>query len=600
MRILVFSPFSGIWEFASLEGRVAAALAEAGHEVVFVTCGGLFRRHCLVMAAQRLPADADAARRAAVCEDCRSRADALRRRQRLSGGDVIDMVDPEVREDAARAVDGVDLDTALALRVDGFPVGRRALYPFLALKKKDSLDLSGAELAEYRDQLYNTILAVRATGALLDQYRPDAVLTYSSTYSIVAACLEVARARGVKDYFIEASGGMGSRQFRAILARSSIVSWYAALRSAWTRVAELPAAPGDMQLVTEHMLHLFGARSVFVYSASARPGAFDVRAAVGAGPEQRILLATMSSYDEWFAAEEAGIMPKHASAFSTQIEWVSTLFEMLRRRSDLFVVLRVHPREFPNQRDSAYSAHALRLLEVLKSTPANCFVNWPDQKLSLYDLAKGVDVVLNAWSSAGKELGLLGLPVVEWAPDVLLYPPDSRYVAQRADEYEACIDRALADGWQAGQVRRMYRWCALEYGAASFRTDLPTPPDAATVRFVRRLARAIHRRISPVSAACVTLRRPIDPAEANRLSAAIETGEGTLADGKARMVGEDCGAAHAAEEAALRGEAGRLVMALFGAMEGPGGGIKAGLAALAAGQPRASDQHLESEVRRMA
>ena len=58
MRLLFFSPFSGIWEFATLEGRIAAALAIEGHEIVFITCAGLFHRHCLVMAAQGLPPEA--------------------------------------------------------------------------------------------------------------------------------------------------------------------------------------------------------------------------------------------------------------------------------------------------------------------------------------------------------------------------------------------------------------------------------------------------------------------------------------------------------------------------------------------------------------
>src|SRR4029453_5507198 len=51
----------------------------------------------------------------------------------------------------------------------------------------------------------------------------------------------------------------------------------------------------------------------------------------GARGGQKVLLATMSSYDEWFAAEEAGLMPPHESAFTSQIEWVGSLFEMLRR-----------------------------------------------------------------------------------------------------------------------------------------------------------------------------------------------------------------------------------------------------------------------------
>jgi hypothetical protein len=594
MRILFFSPFSGIWEFAALEGRVAAALARAGHHVVFVTCGGLFQRHCLVMAAHGLPPDAAPAARAAVCRDCTLHAGALRGQPGLEGVELTRVLAAAERGDVERLIEGLDEQSALALEVDSIPVGRRALYPFLALKKKDRLDLSAAEWAEYRDQLQNTVLAVRSAQVLIDRHRPDAVVSYSSTYSVVAACLEVARLRGIKDYFIEASGGMGSRHYRAILARGGIAAWYAALRERWEQVADRPAEPAHMHLVTEHMLHLFGARSVFVYSASAQSGSFDARARLGASPGQRVLLATMSSYDEWFAAEQAGLMPVHQSAFASQIEWVGMLFEMLRRRPELFLVLRVHPREFPNRRDTTYSAHARRLLEVLQDIPSNCHVNWPDQKLSLYDLAKDVDVVLNAWSSAGKELTLLGLPVVEWAPDVLLYPPEPRYVARGVEEYEACIDRALADGWSAARVRRMYRWCAMEYGAATFESAPPPGSQWGAARFSRRAVGALHRRLSPLGADRAMLRRPLAVAACRRISEAIAAGANTLAHLDA------AGAAGPGIEArALRREAGRLVDGLFGALDGPGGALKDALVDLAQGRTAEGSAGLH-EVRRVA
>ncbi len=594
MRLMFFSPFSGIWEFATLEGRIAAALTAEGHDIVFVTCGGLFHRHCLVMAAQGLPADATRERRELVCADCRLHAAALREQSGLHGEELIATLGAEMRAEVEQLISGLDAQSALALEIDGIPVGRRALYPFLALKKKDQLVLSESEWSEYRDQLCNTILAVRAAQKLLDRHQPDAVVSYSSTYSIVAACLEVARRRGVKDYFIEASGGLGSRQYRAILARGSIVAWYFALRELWPQVQEEPARPEHMHLVTEHMLHLFGARSVFVYSASAGSGSFDARAALGARPGQKVLLATMSSYDEWFAAEEAGLMPPHESAFTSQIEWVGSLFEMLRRRADLFLVLRVHPREFPNRRDASYSAHSRRLLDVLHTIPDNCHVNWPDQKLSLYDLAKDVDVILNAWSSAGKELTLLGLPVVEWAPDVLLYPPDPRYVARRATEYEACIDRALADGWSAERVRRMYRWCALEYGAATFQTAAPPEAELRAARFGRRVVRALHRRLSPIGADRAMLRQELPRGSGARLAQAIAAGLSTLAHHRAGTA-----ATTEVETSVLAHEVGRLVVGLFGALDGPGGALKQALVELSRSGVRTSPS-ASPEIRRVA
>jgi hypothetical protein len=224
---------------------------------------------------------------------------------------------------------------------------------------------------------------------------------------------------------------------------------------------------------------------------------------------------------------------------------------------------------------------------MLKMKPDNCYVNWPDQNLSLYDLVKDVDVVLNAWSSAGKELTLLGLPVVEWAPDVLLYPPDARYVAYRASEYETCVDRALADGWRADRVRRMYRWCALEYGAATFETASPPAPQAPGIQFGRRVVRAIHRRVSPIGADRAMLRgQPLSTGAAAQLAHTIESGASTLADSRL----DDMKASFEIEAQTLAVEVGRLVVGLFGSLEGPGGRLKEALAQLA--KARGSDASL--------
>lgn len=564
MKFLFFAPFSGVWEFAALEGRVAASLQADGHEIVFVTCGGVFDRHCVVMAAHGLAPDAALERRQRICGDCRLRARTLRQSLKLQGEVLADMLGANAIAETRRKVDSLEAQAALDLVVDGIPVGRRALYPFLALKKKDRLELSDAEWLEYRDQLCNTILAVMAAGALIEKHRPDAVVTYSSTYSIVAACLEVARSRGLKDYFMEASGGMGSRHYRAIFARGGIGMWYDELRRAWQHAADLPAPPEHLSLVTDHMLHLFGSKSVFVYSASAGAGGFDPRAVFHVRPGQRLLLATMSSYDEWFAAEEAGLLVRHRSAFESQHEWVDALLEFVAHRPDLFLVLRVHPREFPNRRDATYSEHAKRLSERLKTVPANCVINWPDQNISLYDLAKCTDVVLNAWSSAGKELGLLGIPVVEWAPDVLLYPPDPSYVARDASEYGQSIERALTDGWRGDNVRRMFRWCALEYGAATFASarpsDLPAPRGS-----ISRVVRSMQRRIAPMSVARTALRPSLESGEARRIACAVRNDDHNLTRPWIEAAsGMPTAHALVEEGVALANEVERLVLGLYG------------------------------------
>jgi len=559
MRAIFFSPFSGIREFSALEARVAFGLKRNGHEVLVVNCGSLFSQHCVVMAANGLKSDSTSAQRNLICKDCIAYGEFIQNRMGFTCEKLTDVIDPIQKQEVLALVNGLENHELLALEEDEIPVGKRALYPFLAFKKKDSLDLSESDWIEYRDQLCNTLLSLRAANLLFKLHNPDVVITYGSTYSILSVILELARNKGIKDYFIEASGGLASRSYRTLLGRGGISQWYEALRDCWIESSELPAKPEFLSLVTKHMLYLFGSKSIFVYSSSAREGNFDIRSYFGIVANQKVLLATMSSYDEWFAAEQAGILPTHKSAFDNQIHWVETLFKILRRRPDLFLIIRVHPREFPNQRDSSHAEHVVKLREVFSQAPVNCRINWPEERLSLYDLAKNVDVVLNAWSSAGKELGILGLPVVEWAPDVLLYPPDLRYVAYKADDYEDCMKRALEDGWSPNRIRALYRWLALEFGSATFKSDGEIQEHQKISKFILRVIGFIKRRILKIKPDKTLLNHEISTETCNIIVNTINHEEKTLVNVQ-KLQNIDFNV----EEKAIRDEVIKLIIGLFG------------------------------------
>ena len=554
MKLLFFAPFSGIWEHAELEARLAGALQLAGHEVTYVTCGGALKRHCVVMAGMHLAADAGPESRESVCRKCRARAKAVRRQFGLVGPDLDMYVDPQELRRIDRCVEDGNTRDLIDSQWHGVPTGRRALFPFLVYKKKDDLDLDAAQWREYRDQLHQAMVAVSAAGHLLDQHRPDCVLTYSATYSVVSTFLQVARERGVGDYFVEASGNLAHRTRRAILGRGGIIEWFAALRAAWPRFEHVPADASLLAEAGDHVVNLFGAVSPLSYSTSAGSGAAFVRDAVKAPAGAKLLLATLSSYDEWFAAESAGLALARTAAFASQLQWLDWLVGHAVQHPEYHLVIRVHPREFPNRRERSgvLSSHARKLEARFVHLPPNCFINWPSQQLSLYDLAKAADVVLNAWSSAGKEMALLGLPVVEWAPDVLLYPPEPRYCAHTPDEYAACIRRALDDGWREGNIVRMFRWCALEYGAASFimRDGASRGPSGIplVLRAARRLARA---RVD----VWIAHRDPLP-------TASVEQVRHTLAAGRPVLLREMPGAARS-EAAALAQQMRRMADALY-------------------------------------
>jgi hypothetical protein len=219
----------------------------------------------------------------------------------------------------------------------------------------------------------------------------------------------------------------------------------------------------------------------------------------GISAGQRILVATLGSYDEERAAEIVGAR-KHEKEplFASQLDWIRWLIDLLRQRHDLFLIIRVHPREFPNKRDAVLSHHALELRAAFEDLPVNVAINWPDKKLSMYDLADCADAFLNSWSSVGKEMALLGLPTVMYAPQLSFYPAELGFWGDTERTYRDAIDRALASGWSFERARYAYRWFVCDFVRATLEIGESFPKGEGSARgTVQRVVEAVDRRWLP-------------------------------------------------------------------------------------------------------
>jgi hypothetical protein len=572
MKILFFAPHSAIWVHAFPEALVAEALQQKGHEIIYVACGRALRTHCVSMSAARVTIDAPAADKDAVCDRCERNAALIRERFAFRWLTLDELLTEGDRRSAREIADRATPETFLDIHLDGVEIGRSALGTFLLQYKKISFQFSDAEWHAFKAELQNTLLAFHGVRRLLDDERPDRVMVYSPGYSVNLAVCRLAVARGIGQYYMNAGSNLTDRLQKVVLARGS--SLQRRLLGYWPRYRDKPCAPPVMRYVTDHVLEILRGRSALVYSAGrSHREAGELRSELGIPEDARVLLATMSSYDELFAAEATGLFPSdYRTPFATQLDWIKALVAWVGARKDLFLLIRVHPRELPNKRESVKSEHA-RLLEAeLSRLPANCRVNWPSDGLSLYDVMEITDVCVNSWSTAGKEMSLFGIPTVIYSPDLVFYAQDLNYVGETAEAYFRAVEQALDDGWNAEISRRLYRWQALEdfYSridiSESFQRDehhIPPLP-------VRAWNRA-RRVVDPLWREKRDARRRVAALERARLiERVLKEGHDSILD----VLSPDDfpGATHAEETAALRGELRRLMEALYPEPQAPAAG----------------------------
>jgi hypothetical protein len=463
--VVIFAPYSAIWPHALPEALVASAVKQAGAEVIYVPCDGMMIDGCAAMSAHRMSHRTPLETRKALCGMCRKRRDALSDGLRVKVVTMDSLLPQGVRDEMEVFVQRINVADIMALEVDGFKVGQIAMHETIIHFKLTALEeMTDEALADFRVKLLHVLLCLRVTQALVERLSPARIINYNTQISTNHIMMLAAEQANVSTFGLHAGGNMAKRLSSLYVFRQNLAvlykDWMFRFDREW---AQLPTTAAGVRDAAQHFSALTSGKTLWVYSPPKQKNYFDVRSHYGIAPDQKVLLATLSSYDELFSGQTLGIIAKPQLMFPTQVEWMQYLIAHVAKRPDLFLLIRVHPRELPNLRDKLHSTHAKKLAEALVNLPPNVRINWPQEGISLYDLLPQVNVGLNGWSSTGKELALMGIPVVVYTGDILFYPASLNSLACDRDDYFRRIDQVLQDGWSFERIRQVFRWLAVEY-----------------------------------------------------------------------------------------------------------------------------------------
>lgn len=465
MNILYFTPHAALWPHTAPEAYLARALSEIGHSVRYLVCGKALT-YCAPMTAKGLAPDQAGSKTAdKTCQTCGFAAGAISGVYRFPVDALGKYITADEKESlaviAAEAVKTRSLDTTYL----GVKVGYLALYEFTLFHKKMSTELTDQQWTEYGIYLENGLRALHAFSKYIEQDRPDVIMTFSPQYSNINACMHYAMNLGIRVLFNESGTNIAHR-----LGTMRVWDWkvHGLVNPALTywgdsdrnRVTEKSA-----NAVANHFEQLLAGKHFAVFS-SPMTGLTGARARWSIRADQKIALMTLSSYDEAYAALLVDGFPYSkvfSDVFHTQADWVRATLEWIKDRPDLFLIIRVHPRDFPNKRDSLRSEQSFMLEDLLDNVPANVHVNWPAENVAFYELLDDTDVLLTGWSVTAMEALLLGIPVVTYDSNLPSYPKDIQYTGRSAGEYFDNIERACSDGWRLENAINGFRWLAYNF-----------------------------------------------------------------------------------------------------------------------------------------
>jgi hypothetical protein len=368
------------------ETVLAHAVRQRGAEVVFASCGG------------RLPICDAVSINSGLKMPCLSCAgyatDAIEaagfQYRLVDGLTSIKNVASEVRV----LVDSLENTVSCIDYCDGdFPVGRLVKTSVSWFLSKGTLDNSAETLKVFRRFLISGTVLHRAFTALLDEQAPDRIFLLNGLFFAERILCELATARGIPVTRYE----RGVRENTLIMSR-------------WDAHAD-DLDPSDEEWNATEQLSISERAEVEDYLASREH-------ASGKGGDDFATMRRELSLSQGHPVValftnilwDSAIQDKDV-AFPSMQDWLRSAVEWAIRRTDIDLVIRIHPAEVDgNHRSREVMSDVID--DMVQHLPSNVRVIPADMKINSYTLMDMATVGLVYTSTTGLEMATRGRPVV--------------------------------------------------------------------------------------------------------------------------------------------------------------------------------------------
>ena len=479
---MILSTSSNIWLHSSLEAVLSEQLSNRNHEVTIVRCQGLLNNYCTAMAEAKLDQDASLKKRKEICKKCTSRSDGIDMEYRFNSIYVDNFIDLSDKINIENTISDITPKNWKNLEFLEIPVGRYAAYEFVLTNKINSFFFDSQIFNFYLDQLKNTLLSLLSFNKILKTYKPDVIIFQNELYSTNRVVSKLAKNMQIETLHLTIGTDLEKFGSSYSIYRNPQVELEINSSQEWLAWSKIPLGKNEISQVFKGIMYKVKARSAFTYSSKTTgKNEIETYEFFNLDKDLPVCLALTSSFDERFAADLVDIAPykiyeRDSQIFKNQWQWVANLIELFQERPDMQLIIRIHPRFFPNKRDNKFSPNLIYFQELSKTLPKNVVINWPGQSISIYEVAQVTDVCLNATSSAGLEMLNLGIPVIcHDIENLFAYPQEFNKKPLDINEYLSHIDNSIKEGWSLTNVVNATRWNSFRFHKLARSLEISIP-----------------------------------------------------------------------------------------------------------------------------
>ena len=453
---------------------VIKELSNGGHQVHVLRCDGSLKKYCPVMTAYGQYFDTTTYKKQRICLTCKNARELLDEHSGASTEFFDAYLSLDDLVDVETILDSINLDNFEKFMIDDIPIGKFACYEILLNHKISDMKQMTHVWEEYIENLRQCVTTYKAISKFLLVNKIDRVVVYNSLYSLNRTTVKCAEKLGIPWSTIHGGKNIENMLQTLTVNSSDSHDLLLARSNEWHEWKDIPLNSNEITSVKNNLEYILSAKSAFTYSTSKKSTSPTIlRKKYHIDQGKKVLLCVLSSADERFAADvveslDFQMTSTESSIFVNTYEWISNLISFIEKYQEFHLIIRVHPREFPNDRESVQSIRGIELLKLSKQQHARVSWNLPSDETSLYDLAEITDVVLNGTSTAGIELMAIGLPVVIFDSDKLFsYPREFNYIGETYDDYERAILKATEDGWSLKNSINAFRYRSFLFNVAT-------------------------------------------------------------------------------------------------------------------------------------
>jgi len=457
-RILIFSPYA-LWGFHSLyDGTIAKASRVRGASVEYVLCDGL-----LPECDQHWDSKANSPRPYDICQRCTAAA-----KQNLVQlefphrwlGEFVSAQEKTAAFAWAQSVPAAGMRQAC---YQGMPFGEWVLSSMNSFFRQYPPDLTSWNVVSvYRGFLYSAALVAIGLGNYLKANAVDAALLFNGRQSITRVALEIFQRSGIRVLTHERAEYQPGRV--NVRANAHCMN-PEPFRAFWKMWGDVPLDRDSLNAVLRWLIQRrYGANLAWIAynKPSAGPSALRTKLKLTNGKRFWVLFTSSS--------DEVAGDPLMQGPYDSQADWVRDVVQWVSSRSDVELVIKVHP----NLGGNSYIGKAteeLKIYDELRSNnPANVRFVFPEDSISAYALAEEADLGLTFGSTIGLEMAMLGKPIC-LASRAIYEQCSSLFVLKSRNNLSELLERCLHAPPSREIQRESFRlaYCYI------FRFELPFP-----------------------------------------------------------------------------------------------------------------------------